>query len=243
MPARRVSAGGDVRARRRERVEALGIDGLAGHLVDAVRALVEPLERGLDLGEVGLEPFEDREVLLALEHLGRLIGRMLVVVREVARLRGLLLVETLAAQLRDELPDPGPLALESLACRALVHAVRSWPEGYPANTSESLVETEARPEVDDPLGEQVAEQPEPGACVGGGQQPLRVERPDGRERGRLVRRAHRVGVELGRGSATRGSMRRASSVTSPSAPHRVTAPRRRRPAAGGSSSATTSARG
>ena len=57
-------------------LEPLGRDRLAGDLVDAVRAFVEPLQRGFDLGELALELLEDREVLLALERLGRLVGRV-----------------------------------------------------------------------------------------------------------------------------------------------------------------------
>ncbi len=57
------------------RLEALGRDRLAGDLVDAVGAVVESLQRGLDLGELVLELLEDRDVLLALERLRTLIGR------------------------------------------------------------------------------------------------------------------------------------------------------------------------
>ena len=77
--------------------EPFGIDRLARDLVDAVRTVVDALERGLDLREVGLEPLENREVLLALERVRRLVGRMLVVVRELTGLRGLFLVEALVA--------------------------------------------------------------------------------------------------------------------------------------------------
>ena len=49
-----VAVGVDVRARDRVRLEPLGSDRLAGDLVDAVRAFVEALQRGLDLGELAL---------------------------------------------------------------------------------------------------------------------------------------------------------------------------------------------
>ena len=100
--------GRDVRARGRERLEALGIDRLAGDLVDAVRAFVESLQRGLDLGEVGLEPFEDREILLSLEQLRTLVGRVLVVVRDVAGLRGLLPRRDPRCAARRSAHPPGP---------------------------------------------------------------------------------------------------------------------------------------
>ena len=62
-----------------------GSIGCTGHFVDAVGAVVEPLQRGLDLDEVGFERLEDRQILLALERVRRGVGRVLVVVRRARR--------------------------------------------------------------------------------------------------------------------------------------------------------------
>ena len=144
--------------------------------------------RGLDLGQVHLEPFEDGEVLLALEELRTLIGRMLVVVRQISRLRRLLLVETLAPQLRDQLAH----ALRSRSSRSRAAPSSNCSvmrEGYPSGADASLAQVEARAEVDEAVGDQLAEQLQTGARVAGREHPLRVEWTDRRERRRFVRRA------------------------------------------------------
>ena len=102
-----------------------------------------------------------------------LVGRVLVVVRQVARLRGLLLVETLAAQLRDELADPG--RVRARVARAACSSTSSWsaasvmrrrvpirPAAITVGSPASLVQAEPRAEVDDALGEQGREQPRAG---------------------------------------------------------------------------------
>src|SRR5690349_5103606 len=70
----------DVRARSGVRVEAGRIDRFPRLLVDAVRPVVDPLQRRLQLGELVLELLEDAEILLVLERLGSAVGRVLVVV-------------------------------------------------------------------------------------------------------------------------------------------------------------------
>src|SRR5262249_35189206 len=104
--------GADVRARGRNRVEARGIDRITGHFVDAVRAVVESLQRRFDLRQLFFEAFEDREVLLAFEGVRRRIRGVLVVVAQLAALIGLFDVESLAAQAVDQTVHALTLVLE-----------------------------------------------------------------------------------------------------------------------------------
>ncbi len=64
----------DAEARRRHRLESVVADGLATRFARAVLTVVDASQGALDIGELGLDLFEDREVLLALERLGRDIG-------------------------------------------------------------------------------------------------------------------------------------------------------------------------
>src|SRR5262245_34164021 len=114
----------NVRARGRHRVESFRIDRFAGLFVDAVGAIFDALQSSLDLGEVELELLEDRHVLLALECLGCLVGGMLVVMRQLAALRGFLFVEAFAAQTGDEVFDTVAFLLEALPRVLLVEVLR-----------------------------------------------------------------------------------------------------------------------
>jgi hypothetical protein len=68
---------------------ALVGDRLTARLARPVGALVEAAQRVVDVGELGLDLLEDREVLLALERLGGDIGRVL---RKMRQLRGALVL-------------------------------------------------------------------------------------------------------------------------------------------------------
>ena len=157
--------------------------------------------------------FEDREVLLALEHLRRLVGRVLVVVRQVAGLRGLLFVETLAAQLRDQLSDPRALALEPLASRVLVHVIGHARQGtHPRRVVTRRAhssEIEARAQLDDALVEQPASRSSRVAASSAASSRCASSGPIGATRGRLVRRRGPDRRRAPAARAMRGSMRRA----------------------------------
>src|SRR5919204_3809058 len=130
----------DVRARRRKCFEPRGIDRLAGHLVDAIRAVVETLERGFDLGELLLEPLENGHILLAFERLRRLVRGMLVVVRELTDLRGFLFVEPFVAQARDQPSDAIVFMHEPCPRLCFVEALCHAAQGYPSLAGPSLAD-------------------------------------------------------------------------------------------------------
>src|SRR4051794_40926217 len=65
----------------RHRLEPLLADGVAARLARAVGAVVETAQRVLDIGQLGFDLLEDREVLLPLERLGADVGLVLVETR------------------------------------------------------------------------------------------------------------------------------------------------------------------
>ena len=155
-------------------------------------------ERGLQLGELGLELLEDREVLLALEGVGAGVGGVLVVVGELGAVVVLRRAE-LDAQPFDQALDPRLLRpCEPFAARRRRSIAR--PTGYSAsgeaqlNTSAASVEQLLEPLEALSAGRR--------ARAGAGR---RAGRSGAMRRG-LERRAHRVGVEL-RGVDRRGAGR------------------------------------
>ena len=106
-----------------------GSIGCAGHLVDAVAAVVEPLQRGLDLGELGFEPFEDRRdpsrARTCPTRCRPGAGRSARARRPDRPRRD----RVLAAQLDDEAVDPLALGLEPPAGFVVVECV--MPARYP----------------------------------------------------------------------------------------------------------------
>src|SRR5437879_1296568 len=72
---------------------------LAARCAPAVRAVVEPAERVLDVAQLTLDPLQDREVLLPLEGLGAGVGLMLAEARQLREVLGLgLVVEMLVGK-------------------------------------------------------------------------------------------------------------------------------------------------
>src|SRR5581483_9773494 len=113
--------GPDVGARGRVRLEPFGRDRLAGHLVDPVGAVVDALERGLELRELGLERLQDREILLALEGLAAQVRGVLVVVGQLRHLVALGSGTELAAQVADQPFHARLLGLQPLTCLVGFH--------------------------------------------------------------------------------------------------------------------------
>ena len=188
--ARLAGLGVHIGARDRVRLEALGRDRLAGDLVDPVGAHVEALQRGFDLRELVLELLEDRHVLLALEQLRALVGRVLGKVRQVADLIGLLCVEPFAAEVLDQPVHPFAVGLEAVAGGGFVEVLRHGAKGIHAPGALTEVATRAQQAlvVREELCEQIETRPGPHRF----EHALRVERADRRERRDLVRRLHRV---------------------------------------------------
>src|SRR4051794_11501448 len=96
--------------------ETIVADGLAAGFAGAVGAIVKATQRMLDVGQLGLDRLEDREVALSVEGLGADVGLMLIEGGElgqalVLRLGG----QTLVGEAIADRPQTGPLLLEALA--------------------------------------------------------------------------------------------------------------------------------
>src|SRR5438270_12047048 len=79
----------DAGPRPRHGLQPVGLDRPAAHLADAVRALVDLAEGGVEVSDLGLELLEERIVLLPLESLGADVALVLILrgeFRDVLRL-------------------------------------------------------------------------------------------------------------------------------------------------------------
>src|SRR6266550_2930163 len=112
----------EAEARRGHGLEALLGNGLAVELARAVGAVVEAPQGVLDVGQLGVDLLEDRQVLLALERLGADVGLVLVDVGQLADGLVLGLVgEVLVVEAGPHLLQTGPLGLEPLLGRVRIH--------------------------------------------------------------------------------------------------------------------------
>ena len=106
-------------------LQPLVADGAAAGLARAVGALVEALHRPFDVGDLGLDLLEDREVLLPLEGLGADVG---IVLAEVGQLAGRTRRRTRRAgaprRSRPAAARAGRARREVLACGSGLHRLR-----------------------------------------------------------------------------------------------------------------------
>src|SRR5947208_7494506 len=122
----------DAEAGGRHGLEPGVTDGLPACGAQTVGAVVEPVERVLDVAQLTLDPLEDREVLLALEGLGAGVGLMLAEARQLREVLGLgLLVEVLVGKRLAHAFEAGSLVFQPLAGLVGVHAPRYPAAGLP----------------------------------------------------------------------------------------------------------------
>src|SRR5438094_107116 len=113
----------EAEARRRHGLEALLRNGLAVELARAVGAVVETPQGVLDVGQLGLDLLEDRQVLLAFERLGADVGLVLVDGGKLAEVLVFgLFGEVVDVEVVLHLVEPGALRVEPPPGLVRIHA-------------------------------------------------------------------------------------------------------------------------
>ena len=93
-------------------------------LAGAVGPGVEPLQRPVDVGQLGLHLLEDRELLLPLEGVAGGVGQVLVHVGQVRRRCGPLVVDVPVVHVRSQVVEPGALLGQAAPGVVVVHGTR-----------------------------------------------------------------------------------------------------------------------